>query len=439
MTAIYKKELKSYLTSMIGYLFMAFTLALFGLYFTAINLQQGYPEIGYALQNSAFILLIAVPVLTMRVLSEEQKNKTDQLLLTAPVKISDIILGKYLALLTIYVIPVLIMCLYPLLLGIHGTVSYAVSYTSILGYFLLGAAYISVGVFVSSITESQVIAAVVGFVILFLCYVESGIANFFPEGAGSSFFAFFIIIALVCLWIGSMIKNPIITGVIAVIGEGALTAWGTVSSAAVSTAAIMAVFPKVAGIFASAFTTLTDAYKSKAAKSGEGREWYLSVNDACGYGEPNTLVTGILLIPIMLVVAFVLPGNTILPMADLCALPYMVEVFVCVSNGNIAKSVVSGAIWFSLGLVVASVLAPTFTQVAVDAGFQLAQEGVFIISFGIMCHPLIAGLFYAFWSQNPIIIGAVVIAYFVLYFLFKKNKERFVGYLENAAAAYSAY
>ena len=211
MTAIYKKELKSYLTSMVGYLFMAFTLALFGLYFTAINLQQGYPEIGYALQNSAFILLIAVPVLTMRVLSEEQKNKTDQLLLTAPVKISDIILGKYLALLTIYVIPVLIMCLYPLLLGTHGTVSYAVS-------------YISVGVFVSSITESQVIAAVVGFVILFLCYVESGIANFFPEGAGSSFFAFFIIIALVCLWIGSMIKNPIITGVIAVIGEGALTA-----------------------------------------------------------------------------------------------------------------------------------------------------------------------------------------------------------------------
>ena len=100
MTAIYKKELKSYLTSMIGYLFMAFTLALFGLYFTAINLQQGYPEIGYALQNSAFILLIAVPVLTMRVLSEEQKNKTDQLLLTAPVKIFDIILGKYLALLT---------------------------------------------------------------------------------------------------------------------------------------------------------------------------------------------------------------------------------------------------------------------------------------------------------------------------------------------------
>lgn len=221
-------------------------------------------------------------------------------------------------------------------------------------------------------------------------------------------------------------------------GENALTAWGTVTSAAVSTAAIMAVFPKVAGIFASAFTTLTDAYKSKASKAGEGREWYLSVNDACGYGEPNTLVTGIILIPIMLGLAFVLPGNTILPMADLCALPYMVEVFVCVSNGNIAKSVVSGAIWFSLGMIVCSQLAPTFTQVAVNAGFQLSQTGVYVISFGIMCHPLIAGLFYAFWSQNPLIIGGVVVVYFVMYFLFHKNKTRFVDYLERSANEYIA-
>ena len=178
---------------MVGYLFIFFILVLTGIYFSAYQLSAAYPKFEYTLSAITFAFLIGVPILTMRVLAEERKQKTDQLLLTAPVKISDIILGKYLALLTIYVIPVLIMCLYPLLLGTHGTVSYAVSYTSILGYFLLGAAYISVGVFVSSITESQVIAAVVGFVILFLCYVESGIANFFPEGAGSSFFAFFII------------------------------------------------------------------------------------------------------------------------------------------------------------------------------------------------------------------------------------------------------
>lgn len=210
-----------------------------------------------------------------------------------------------------------------------------------------------------------------------------------------------------------------------------LASWGIIASSAISTAAVMAVFPKVAGIFASAFTSLTDAYKQKAAKSGEGREWYLSVNDAAGYGEPNTLVTGIILIPIMLLLSFVLPGNTILPMLDLVALPYMVEIFVCISHGNIAKSVVTGALWFSLGLIVASALAPTFTEVAVGAGFVLEQEGVYIISFGIMCHPLIAGLFYAFWSQNPVIIGAVVVLYFVLYFLFKKYRTQVVDYLEN--------
>ncbi|OCN00463.1 PTS galactitol transporter subunit IIC [Caproicibacter fermentans] len=213
-----------------------------------------------------------------------------------------------------------------------------------------------------------------------------------------------------------------------------LASWGVITSSAVSTAAVMAVFPKVGGIFASAFTSLTDAYKSKAAKSGQGRVWYLSVNDAAGYGEPNTLVTGILLMPIMLLLAFVLPGNTILPMLDLVALPYMVEVFVCVSHGNIAKSLLSGAIWFSLGLIVASQLAPTFTQVAIAAGFELPQAGVYIMSFGIMCHPLIAGLFYAFLSRNPVIIGGVIILYFVLYYLFRKNKDRVVDWLENYGA-----
>lgn len=232
-----------------------------------------------------------------------------------------------------------------------------------------------------------------------------------------------------------MFIGLLIGALIGIIGEfsalGKLASWGTVTSAAVSTAAVMAVFPKVGGIFASAFTSLTDAYKQRAVKSGEGREWYLSVNDAAGYGEPNTLVTGILLMPIMLGLAFVLPGNTILPMLDLVALPYMVEVFVCVSHGNVVKSLISGAIWFSLGLIIASHLAPTFTDVAVNAGFQLPQAGVYIMSFGIMCHPLMAGLFYAFLSKNPVIICVVVVLYFVLYFLLKKYKPTLVNWLEN--------
>lgn len=212
-----------------------------------------------------------------------------------------------------------------------------------------------------------------------------------------------------------------------------LASWGIIFSSAISTAAVMAVFPRVASIFASAFTSLTDAYKSRAAKSGEGRVWYLSINDAAGYGEPNTLVTGIILMPIMLGLAFILPGNQLLPMLDLVALPYMVEVFVAVSNGNIAKSVVTGAIWFSLGMIIASALAPTFTQVALGAGFVLEQSGVYIMSFGIMCHPLLAGLFYAFLSKNVFIIGAVLVLYFVLYFWYKKNKVKFTDFMEKSA------
>lgn len=232
-----------------------------------------------------------------------------------------------------------------------------------------------------------------------------------------------------------MFIGLVVGALIAVIGYynalGNLATWGVITSSAISTAAVMAVFPKVAGIFASAFTTLTDAYKKKAAASGQGREWYLSVNDAVAYGEPNTLVTGIILIPIMLALAFVLPGNKILPMLDLVALPYMVEVFVAVSNGNIAKSIVTGAIWFSLGMVICSNLAPTFTQVASSAGFQLPQAGVYIISFGIMCHPLIAGIFYAFWTQNIFVIGAVIALYFVLYFVFKKYRAQIINFLEK--------
>lgn len=222
MKAIYKKELRSYLTSMIGYVFIVFILFLIGMYFTAINIQQAYPEIGYALGNASFVFLIAIPVLTMRVLSEEQKNKTDQMLLTAPVRIENIIMGKYFALLTIFLIPMAVICLYPLILSQHGTVSFAMAYTSLLGFFLLGSAYIAIGIFISSITESQVIAAVISFVVLFISYMEEGIAGFFPESAAGSLFAFMAIVLLVCLWIGSMIKNPVVTGVLLVLLEAGL-------------------------------------------------------------------------------------------------------------------------------------------------------------------------------------------------------------------------
>ena len=167
MTAVYKRELRSYLTSMVGYLFIFFILVLTGIYFSAYQLTASYPKFEYTLNAVTFAFLIGVPILTMRVLAEERKQKTDQLLLTAPISVGNIVIGKYLALITIYAIPMLVICTYPLIMSKFGTVSFASAYTAILGFFLLGCANIAIGVFMSALTESQVIAAVLTFVLLF--------------------------------------------------------------------------------------------------------------------------------------------------------------------------------------------------------------------------------------------------------------------------------
>ena len=222
MTAVYKRELRSYLTSMIGYLFMFFILLLTGIYFSAYQRTSAYPKFEYTLSALTFVFLISVPILTMRVLAEERKQKTDQLLLTAPVSVEKIVLGKYLALVTIFAIPMLIVCLYPLLMSKFGTVSFGAAYTAILGFFLLGCANLAIGVFISSLTESQVIAAVLTFVFLFAFYMMNGISSFFSEGSLSTCITFGLLILAAAIVIYTMIKNFLISAVICVVGEIAL-------------------------------------------------------------------------------------------------------------------------------------------------------------------------------------------------------------------------
>lgn len=219
MTAIYKRELKSYLTSMIGYLFIFFILILTGIYFSAYQLSAAYPKFEYTMSALTFVFLISVPILTMRVLAEERKQKTDQLLLTSPVSVGGIVMGKYLALVTVYGIPMGIVCAYPLIMSKFGAVSLASAYTAILGFFLLGCANIAIGVFFSSITESQVIAAVLTFVLLFAFYMMSGISSFFSKTSMSTCISFGLLILAGCMVLYTMIKNFIISAVICVIGE----------------------------------------------------------------------------------------------------------------------------------------------------------------------------------------------------------------------------
>lgn len=222
MTAVYKRELRSYLTSMIGYLFIFFILVLTGVYFSAYQLTAAYPKFEYTLNAITFVFLIGIPILTMRVLAEERKQKTDQLLLTSPVSVSGIVMGKYLALVTVFAIPMAVMCTYPLIMSKFGTISYGETYTAILGFFLLGCANLAIGVFVSALTESQIIAAVLTFVLLFAFYIMNGISSFFSQTSMSTCVAFGFLILAATIIVYTMIKNVLISTVIGIIGEGAL-------------------------------------------------------------------------------------------------------------------------------------------------------------------------------------------------------------------------
>lgn len=224
MTAIFKKEVKGFLTSMIGYVFIAFLLVVCGIYFTAYHLQGAYPKFAYTLQSVLFVFLIAVPVLTMRVLAEERKQKTDQLLLTSPVSVTGIVLGKYLALVAVFGIAVIVLALYPLILSQFGSISWTESYTALLGFFLMGCCYLAIGLYISSITESQVIAAVLTFLLLFVFYVMDGISSFFPETASSSYFTLAVLAIVFALLIYLMLNQAFIAVIFAVICEGLLFA-----------------------------------------------------------------------------------------------------------------------------------------------------------------------------------------------------------------------
>jgi galactitol PTS system EIIC component len=208
-----------------------------------------------------------------------------------------------------------------------------------------------------------------------------------------------------------------------------LAAWGQIFTLGIATSAVMSVFPKISSIFAGSFSAITEASK-KSIKGTKG-EWYLSVNDATGYGESATLITGIMLMPLVLVVAFILPGNRVLPLLDLVAIPYLIQPIIAVSNGNIAKSTISGVIWFAIALLVATTTAPLFTDVATSVGVEMATGIALITSFGILAQPIAVLVFLPFISGNYFLIGLVVVGYLVFYVLMKKYKPQLHAYLEK--------
>jgi len=207
MGALYKKEFKAYFNSMIGWVVIAFLLFVAGIFVNAVNLNGKYPGFEVSLGSMGIVLMFVVPILTMRSLAEERATKTDQLLFSLPMSVTQMVLAKYFAMLTVFAIPIGVMALYPLFLLLYGSVNLITAYSALFGYFLLGASLIAIGLFVSSLTESIVISAVVTFGAILLCNLMSGLANMVPRTSIASFIAFTVVIFLIGYLIYSMTKN----------------------------------------------------------------------------------------------------------------------------------------------------------------------------------------------------------------------------------------
>lgn len=221
MLAIYERELKSYFHSMTGCVFIAFLVMFTGIYFMAYNLNAGYPYFSYTLSGSLIVFLVGIPLLTMRSFSEERKTKTDQLLLTAPVSLTKVVLGKYFAMVTVLAVPNVIFCLFPLLIKLQGTAYLLVDYSSIAVFFLLGCVYLAIGMFMSSLTESQIIAFISTFGILLLLYLWDGILSFLPGSAFSGMIGILLILTLIVVYIYHMTKNWMLAARIEAVGIAA--------------------------------------------------------------------------------------------------------------------------------------------------------------------------------------------------------------------------
>lgn len=224
MRAIYNRELKAYFTSMIAPLFIAALVLITGIYFMAYNLRAGWPYFTYTIESIIFIFTLTIPILTMRSMSEERRQKTDQLLLTSPVTVTQMVLGKYFAMVTVVAIPCLIFCLCPLIISTGGTFYPAVDYTCILLFFLTGCVYVAIGMLISSMTESVIIAAVGTIGALILLNLLPGLAGMYPTASVWSFAGCCVILTLIAVLFYVMSKNLFAAGAIEIVGLVVLAA-----------------------------------------------------------------------------------------------------------------------------------------------------------------------------------------------------------------------
>lgn len=207
MIAVLKHELRIYFHSLTAYVFGAFLLAFVGIGAMRYNIQAAVSNFEYVLSFCCLVFVVIVPILTMRVIAEERKQKTDQLLYALPITTTQVIVGKYLALLTVFLIPICLICLYPLIFSQYGDVYLLTSYGSILAFFIMGAALIALGVFISSLTDNQGFAAGIGIAVILLNYFSVSLSEYVSSTAVGSAVAMCVIIIALGAVIRHLTKN----------------------------------------------------------------------------------------------------------------------------------------------------------------------------------------------------------------------------------------
>ena len=198
MIAVWKHELKNYFHSLTAYIFGAFLLAFIGLGALRYNIQAAVSNFEFVLSYGCLIFVVIVPILTMRVIAEERRQKTDQLLYSLPITTVQVVLGKYLALLVVYAVPLCLISLYPLIFSQSGDVDLPTSYGSILAFLVLGAALIALGMFLSSLTDNQGFAAGIGIAVILFNYYSVSLSEYVSSTAFGSMVA--ICVLILALW-----------------------------------------------------------------------------------------------------------------------------------------------------------------------------------------------------------------------------------------------
>jgi ABC-2 type transport system permease protein len=211
MIAVLKHELKTYFHSLTAYVFGAFLLAFTGIGAMFYNIQAAVSNFEYVLSFCSIIFVVIVPILTMRVIAEERKQKTDQLLYSLPITTTQVVLGKYLALLAMYILPLCIIAVYPLIFSQYGDVYLLTAYGSMLAFFIMGAALIAVGVFISSLTENQGLAAGIGITAILLNYYSVSLSEYVSSTPYSSLVTLGVMIFLLGAVIYHMTKNEFLS------------------------------------------------------------------------------------------------------------------------------------------------------------------------------------------------------------------------------------